>query len=103
MHDLLFLVPLAQTEQISHQIFLSLIPHTHIGNKVNEILKFLLCVKSSLHMGTLRSFFQDHMIQECPVVVCVFQLLVLTSSGLCTSVCIKVFILCFYYNAMIKF
>ena len=104
MHDSSsFLVPLAQTEQISHQIFLSLIPHTHIGKKVNEILKFLPCVKSSLHMGTLRNFSQDHMMQERPMVVCVFQLLVLTSSGLCISVCNKVFILCFYYNAMINF
>lgn len=103
MHDSSFLVPLAQTEQISHQIFLSLIPHTHIGNKVNNILKFLPCVKSLLHMGILRNFFQDHMMQERPMVVCVFQLLVLTSSGLCTSVCIKVFISCFYYSAMTKF
>lgn len=86
MHDSSsFLMPLAQTEQISHQIFLSLIPHTHIGNKVKEILKFLPCEKSSLHMGTLRNCSQDHMIQECPMVVCVFQLLVLTSSGLCTA------------------
>lgn len=96
MHDSSFLVPLAQTEQISHQIFLSLKAHTHIGNKVNKILKFLPCVKSSLHTGILRNFSQDHMMQERPIVVCVFQLLVLTSSGLCTSVCIKVFISCFY-------